>query len=241
MDHDKVRRQLTRTGTLRAGINMGNPLLVTGRTADGEPDGVAPDMARALAARLEIPVKLVPFSKPAEVAAAAGGDAWDICLIGAEPQRADKIEFTAAYVEIEATYLVPAGSPIIGLEEVDRPGVRIAVMGGSAFGLWLDRNIKHAELVRADSLGTAAETFARERLDVLAGLRPGLLKDAEAMPGARLLDGRFMSVKQAIGVDKPNQEAFAFVSEFVREAKKSGLVAELVAKHKVAGLSIAAI
>ena len=241
MDHGEAKRQLTKTGALRAGINMGNPLLVTGRTADGEPDGVAPDMARALAFRLGIPVKLVPFAKPAEVAAAAGGDAWDICLIGAEPQRADKIEFTRAYVEIEATYLVPAGSSITVLKEVDMSGVKIAVMGGSAFGLWLDRNIKHAELVRADSLGSSAELFMRDRLDALAGLRPGLLKDAGGMPGSRLLDGQFMSVQQAIGVEKPNQEAFALVADFVREAKEGGLVAELIAKHRVVGLSIAAV
>ena len=128
-------------------------------------------------------MKYVPFPKPGELADAAGTDAWDIGLIGAEPARAEKIAFTAAYVEIEATYLVPAGSPLQTIAEVDRPGVRIAVTARSAYDLWLERNIKHAELVRSDSLASATEKFVRDKLDALAGLRPGLLGDIQKLPG----------------------------------------------------------
>src|ERR1700693_5902905 len=133
--------ELAPHGVLRAAINMGNFLLVTGRKPSGDPDGVSPDMARAIAERLGVPVKYVPFPKPGELADAVGNDAWDIGLIGAEPARAEKITFTAAYVEIEATYLVSAGSPITSIAEVDRPGVRIAVSARSAYDLWLERNI----------------------------------------------------------------------------------------------------
>ncbi|HET6195228.1 MAG TPA: transporter substrate-binding domain-containing protein, partial [Acetobacteraceae bacterium] len=133
--------ELAPHGVLRAAINMSNFLLVTGRSPSGDPDGVSPDMARAIADRLGVPVKYVPFPKPGELADAAGTDTWDIGLIGAEPARAEKIAFTAAYVEIEATYLVPAGSPIQTIEEVDRPGIRIAVTARSAYDLWLERNI----------------------------------------------------------------------------------------------------
>src|SRR5580765_7519816 len=122
---DKARAELAPTGVLRAGINLSNFLLVTGRSANGDPEGVAPDMAAAIAKSLGVGVKLVPYKSPGELGDAVGSNAWDIGLIGAEPQRAEKIAFTAAYVEIEATYLVPAGSPITQISQVDRPGGRI--------------------------------------------------------------------------------------------------------------------
>src|SRR5499433_1686100 len=128
----EVVSELAPTGVLRAAINMGNALLVTGRTRSGDPEGVAPDMAREIASRLGVPVVYVPYARPGELADAAGSGVWDIGLIGAEPQRAEKIAFSPAYVEIEATYLVPAGSPLRTLADVDKPGVRISVTGRSA-------------------------------------------------------------------------------------------------------------
>ena len=229
--------ELAPTGVLRAGINMANFLLVTGRSADGGPDGVAPDMARAVAEQLGVGVAYIPYATPGELADAVGD--WDVGLIGAEPQRAEKIAFSPAYVEIEATYLVPAGSPIQAIDQVDRAGVRIAVTARAAYDLWLARNIRQAELVRADSLDGAFELFVREKLDVLAGLRPRLLTDIEKLPGARLLDGRFTAVQQAIGTPRRNEAGAAFLRDFVEKAKASGLVAELIARHKVRGLSVA--
>lgn len=231
--------ELAPHGVLRAGINLGNFLLVTGRSAAGDPEGVSPDMAATIAERLGVPVQYVPFKSPGELADQAGNDVWDIGLIGAEPQRAEKIAFTNAYVEIEATYLVPAGSSIQSIAEVDRPGVRIAVTGRSAYGLWLDRNIEQAELVRSDTLDSAYEQFVADGLEALAGLRPRLLSDVEKLPGARILDGQFAAVQQAIGTAKANTAAAAFLAEFVEEAKASGLVASLIEKHKVVGLSVA--
>jgi polar amino acid transport system substrate-binding protein len=233
--------QLAPTGVLRAGINMGNFLLVTGRTPEGDPDGVSPDMARTVAARLGVPVKLVPFARPNEIAEAAGTGAWDIALIGAEPQRAAKISFTAAYCEIEATYLVPAGSPITAIDQVDRPGIRIVSSAGAAYTLWLERNIKKAELVLVPGGGGAAfRKFVEDKAEVYAGLRPGLLSDVETLPGARILDGQFMAVQQAIGTARANEAGAAWLRSFVEEAKRSGLVAQLIEKHKVRGLSVAA-
>ncbi len=232
--------QLAPTGVLRAGINMSNFLLVTGETAGGDPDGVSPDMAAAIAEKLGVPCKLVPFKSPGEVADAAGKNIWDIGNIGAEPQRAKVMDFTAAYVEIEATYMVPANSPIQSIEEVDREGVRIAHPPRSAYGLWLANNIKHATLVPAEGLGGAFDLFVNEGLDALAGLRPGLIKDIDKVPGARMLDGQFSAVQQAVGVNKGNDAAYAFLKEFVEEAKASGFVAGLIDKHGVEGrLSVA--
>lgn len=235
-----VLSQLTPSGVLRAGVNLGNFLLVTGRTPAGDPEGVAPDMARAVADRLGVAVRFVPYARPSELADAAGTGAWDIGLIGAEPQRAERIAFTAAYCEIEATFLVPAGSPLASLDQVDRPGVRIVSSAGAAYTLWLERNIRQARLVLVPGGGAAAfRHFVDQGAEVYAGLRPGLLTDAAALPGARILDGRFMAVQQAIGTARANEAGAAWLSGFVEEAKRSGLVASLIEKHKVRGLSVA--
>jgi polar amino acid transport system substrate-binding protein len=232
--------QLAPTGVLRAGVNMGNFLLVTSRAENGDPAGVSPSMAKAIADRLGVPVKYVPFARPNEVADAADTNTWDIALIGAEPQRAAKISFTAAYCEIEATYLVPAGSPITSMAQVDKPGIRIGVSAGAAYALWLERNIKQATLIQVPGGGNAAlQKFIDDKMDVFAGLRPGLLGDVEKLPGARILDGQFMAVQQAIGTAKQNDAAFAFLKDFVEEAKRSGLVAGFIEQHKVRGLSVA--
>jgi polar amino acid transport system substrate-binding protein len=236
----EVVSQLAPTGVLRAGINLSNFLLVTGRSAAGDPEGVAPDMAREIATRLGVPIKYMPYKTPGELADAAGTGAWDIGLIGAEPQRAAKIAFTAAYCEIEATYLVPEGSHLKAIADVDQAGVRIAVTGRSAYGLWLDRNIRNATLVRSDTLDSAYDQFVRDKLDALAGLRPRLLSDVKKLPGARILDGQFAAVQQAIGTARQNAAGAAFLHSFVEEAKASGLVARFIARHKVVGLSVAA-
>jgi polar amino acid transport system substrate-binding protein len=236
-----VAAELAPHGVLRAAINMGNFLLVTGKTASGDPDGVSPDMARAIAAKLGVPVQFVPYARPGELADAAGSDVWDIGLIGAEPARAEKIAFTLAYVEIEATYLVPSGSSIERIEHVDRPGVRIAVTARAAYDLWLERNIRHATLVRGQNQANTIEIFLADKLEALAGLRPGLLGDVEKIPGARILDGQFTAVQQAVGTAKANSAAATFLESFVAEAKASGLVASLIEKHGVVGrLSVAA-
>jgi polar amino acid transport system substrate-binding protein len=235
----RVVAELAPKGVLRAGINMSNFLLVTGKTAAGDPQGVAPDMAAEIARRLGVPVAYVPFERPSKLADAAGTDAWDIGLIGAEPQRAAKITFTPAYCEIEATYLVPEESSISGVADVDRPGVRITVRRGAAYDLWLERNIKHAAVLRSDSADGPFNQFVGDKLEAYAALKPALLKDREKLPGSRILPGNFMTVQQAIGTEKNNAAGAAFLRDFVAEAKTSGLVARLIEKHRVQGLSVA--
>ena len=162
--------ELAPSGTLRAGINLSNFLLVSDRHSSGAPIGVAPDMAREIADRLGVGLSLVPFSSPGELADAAEKDVWDIGLIAAEPARAETIAFSPAYVEIEATYLVYDDSPLQMIVDVDQPGIRIAVSERSAYDLYLTRNLEHASLVRAIGLAAALELFKREKLDALAGL-----------------------------------------------------------------------
>jgi polar amino acid transport system substrate-binding protein len=236
----KIVAELAPHGVLRAAINMGNFLLVTGRSPNGDPTGCSPDMAFAIAARLGVPVQYVPYARPGELADDAGQDKWDIGLIGAEPQRAQKIEFTAAYAEIEATYLVPAGSPIKSIAEVDRAGNRIVVTARAAYDLWLERNIKNATLIRGNNAAETLKIFEEQKIEALAGLRPGLITDIEKMPGARILDGQFTAVQQAVGTAKANQAGAAFLRDFVEEAKRVGIVKSLIEKHGVVGrLSVA--
>ena len=234
-----VAMELAPTGTLRAAINLANFLLVTGKKPNGDPDGVAPDLAAAIADDLGVDIKYVPFATPGELADAVGDGAWDIGLIGAEPARAEHIDFTAAYAEIEATYLVLADSPLKQLEDVDQPGIRIAVSARSAYDLYLTRHLKHAELVRAEGLDASYELFVREGLDALAGLKPRLLFDVETLGQARLLEGRFTAVQQAVGTPTDRKDSAAYLRSFIETAKASGLVAQLISRHRVKGLSVA--
>ena len=236
----EVIAQLTPTGALRAGINMSNFLLVVDKTASGDPVGPSPAIAQAIADALGAPLKLVPFDHPSDVAAAAGKDKWDIGNIGAEPQRAAVMDFTAAYAEIVATYLVPPGSPIQSIDEVDKPGNRISVSKGSAYGLWLENNIKQAELKAIAGGDEAFDQFVNEKMDALASLRPRLLTEKDKMPGSRILDGQFAAVQQAVGVNKGNDAAYAWLKDFVEHAKSSGMVAGFIEKYGVEGkLSVA--
>lgn len=231
---------LAPTGTLRAAINLSNFLLVTGRDVDDNPTGVSPAMAGALAAKLGVACQPITYSSPSELADAATNGVWDIGNIGAEPKRAEHIAFTAAYCEIESTYLVAADSPITAIEQVDQPGIRIASAARTAYDLWLERNLEHAELVHGEGLEDSFEVFTAGGCDALAGLRPGLIPDAERLPGSRILDGYFSTVQQAMGTPRGRDDAgSAYLADFVEAAKSSGLVAALIAEHRVVGLSVA--
>lgn len=231
---------LAPAGRLRAGINLSNFLLVSARTSDGGPAGVSPDMARAAADWLGVELQAVTYESPALLADAAPLDAWDLALLGAEPQRAEVIAFTPAYVGIEATYLVPPGSALRTIADVDAPGIRIAVNDRTAYGLWLDRNILHAELVRADTMDGTLAVFVEQHLDALAGLTARLVADAAAVPGATILPGRFMTVRQAMGVPRAKDAALPHLTRFVEAAIASGFVADLIRRHGVVGLDVLA-
>jgi len=235
----EVVAQLAPTGTLRAAINMSNFLLVVDKTDAGNPIGPSPDVAAAIAEALDVPLELIPFRTPSEIVDAAGTGVWDIGNIGAEPQRAAVMDFTSAYAEIEATYLVPAGSPLREIVDVDQPGNRISVAAGSAYGLWLENNIKNAELNPITGQ-RAFEQFVNESMDAIAGLRSQLVKEARRLPGARILDGQFAAVQQAVGINKGNDTSLVWLQQFVEEIKADGTVARLIEEHNVQGqLSVA--
>ena len=239
MPSPAVITELTPTGALRVGVNLSNFLLVTGKTASGDPVGVSPDIGAEIARRLGVPIKYVPYKTPGELADAVDRNEWDIGNIGAEPQRAEKIAFSTASCEIQSTYLVPVGSPLKTIADVDKPGVKIACGARTAYGLWLERNIKHATIVWAEGLDASYNTFVTQKLDALAGLKPKLLTEVQKLPGARILDGQFSAVQQAIGTPKRNVHTAKFLQSFVDEVKASGFVQSLIDKHKAVGLSIA--
>jgi polar amino acid transport system substrate-binding protein len=235
-----ARKELAPTGTLRVGLNMSNFLLTASDSATGKPKGIAAELGQEFARRLGVAAELVPFPNPGALAEAAKTGAWDIGFLGAEPQRANEIDFTAAYVEIEATYLVPPGSPLKAIAEVDRKDVRIAVPEKSAYELYLTRSLKNAELVRTKGADAAFKQFVADKLDALAGLRPRLVTDHEKLPGSRILDGNFTAVQQAAGVPKGRPAGAKLLREFIEEARATGLVAQLIEKHGIRGLTIAA-
>ena len=235
-----TQRDLAPTGKLRVGLNYGNFLLVLRDKPDGTPQGIAPDLARELAKRLEMGVEFVKFEAAGKLADGVKTGAWDVAFLGNEPQRAAEIAFSPAYLEIPVTYLVPAGSPIKSLADVDKKGVSIAVADKSAYHLFMMRELKSAELVSADGIDGSYKLFIDSKLDALAGLKPRLLTDQQKNPGSRVLDGQLTTVQQSIGVPKSHEAAARYLKEFAEEMKKSGFVADAIARHKVPGVTVAA-
>ena len=231
---------LTPGGKLRVGVNLSNFLLVA-KQPDGSLKGIVPDLAAELGRRLKAPVEFVHYAGPGQLADAAGSGAWDVGFLGAEPQRAAVIAFSDAYLEIPATYLVPSGSPIKTIDQVDRPGVRIATMAKSAYELWLSRNIKQATLVRADTIPGTFDMFQAQKLEVLSGLLPRLVTDVERLPGARILEGRFTAVQQAIGTPKARSAGAAYLQAFAADMRTSGFVADAIKRHNVKGVKVASV
>jgi len=218
-------KALAPTGKLRAAINYGNPVLAQPDAATGQPRGVSVDLARELGARLGVPVELVTFDAAGKVFAALGSGAWDIAFIAIDPARSAEIDFTAPYVVIEGTYLVPVSSPLRSIADVDRAGVRIAVGNKSAYDLYLSRTLKRAQLVRAPTSPGAVELFVKEKLEAAAGVKQPLVQFAQGNSNVRVIDGRFMAIEQAMGTPRGRDAGAKYLREFVEEMKASGFVA----------------
>ena len=233
-----VRGDLASTGKLRAAINYGNYILATKDQSTGESRGVAVDLAQELGRRLGVPVELVGFDSVTAMGDAAPSGKWDIAFLGSDPQREALMSFTAAYLEIEATYLVSGSSPLRTAADVDREGVRVAAAARSNYELFLSRNLKHARLVPTRP-GAGLELLATGKVDALAGLTQGLLDIAPKLPGSRVLEGRFMAVQQSIAVPKGRDAGLAYLKRVVEDAKASGLVARAIEKTGARGVSVA--
>ena len=229
----------TPTGALRASINLGNPILA-GKDANGEPAGVSVDLAREFARRLGVKLELVVFEKAAASVEAVRTEQADIGFFAIDLLRSEGMQFTAPYVLIEGSYLVPASSAIARNEDVDRSGTRIAVGAGSAYDLFLTREIRQAGIVRVQGAKGVMDSLHAGQVEVAAGIRQVLEAEAARTPGLRLLPGRFMVIRQAMGTPSSRgAEAGAALAAFVEDMKASGFVAEALARHRVQGASVA--
>jgi polar amino acid transport system substrate-binding protein len=225
--HDPaVLADLTRGGRLRAALNHGNPVLVQRDPASGEPRGVSPELARELAHRLGVELEFVHFDAAGKVFDAIPAGVWDVAFLAIDPARAAGIDFTAPYVIIEGSHLVPEDSPFREIGDLDRPGVRIAVGRNAAYDLYLTRALKHAQLVRAPTSAAAIELFMEEGLDAAAGVRQPLLAFAQAHRGLRVIDGSFTRIEQAMGTPKGRSAGATYMRSFVEEMKANGFIAE---------------
>ena len=228
-----ARSDLAPTGKLRAGINLGNGVIATRDPVTREARGIAVNVARELGRRLGVPVELVVFEQARIAVDALQAGALDVVFVAIEPVRADGMDFTAPYAEIEGSYAVPAGSPIRSIAEVDREGVRISVVARSNYDLYLSRTLKHARLVRAETTQGSADVFSAGKVDVFAGVKQRVDDAVARTPGSRVLAGRFMAIRQAIGTPKGRAAGLAYLREFVEDIKASGLVAREI---ELAGL-----
>jgi polar amino acid transport system substrate-binding protein len=234
-----ARSDLAPTGKLRVGINFGNALLASKDPASGKPQGIAVDLANELGRRMSVPVEIVSYDAAGRMADGVKTGAWDVAFLGAEPERANEIAFSTPYLEIEATYLVPAGSPLRTIADVDREGTRIAVSEKSAYDLFLTRNLKRARLMRTPGADASVVLFTAEKMDALAGLKPALLAAAEKIPGSRVLEGRFTVVQQAVGTPKDRDAGAKYLREFVEDVKASGFVGQAIKKNAIRGVTVA--
>ena len=237
----EVRAALAPSGTLRAAINFGNPILATRSPVTGQASGVSVDLARELGQRLGLPVQLVLYTAAGKVVEGMASGAWDIGFFAIDPVRAADIDFTPAYVVIEGAYLVATDSPIARNDDVDRTGVRVVVGRGSAYDLYLTRELQHATIVRAATSPGVTDMLVAEHLEVAAGVKQQLQSDAQRLPGLRLLEGRFMLIQQSMALPKGRgAQARAYLDEYVQQMKACGFVAQALQRHGIEGAAVAA-
>lgn len=235
-----MRTAFAPTGTLRASINLGNPILAARDAASGEPVGVSVDLARALAQRLEVPLECLVFDKAAQSVEAVRGERADIGFFAIDPARSEGLGFTAAYVLIEGSYLVPGSASLQDNAEVDRAGLRVGVGSGSAYDLFLTRELKAARIERFFNAEAVTQALKDGQIEVAAGIRKQLQTLAQADAGLRLLPGRFMVIQQAMGLPASRgADARAALAAFVEEMKAGGFVAEALARHRIDGGTVA--
>lgn len=231
--------ELAPTGRLRAAINFGNPVLASKDAATGEARGVSVDLSRELARRLGVPLDLVTYNAAGRVVDALKTGAWDVAYVAIDPVRANQISYSPPYVVIEGAYLVRQDSPLRSNAEVDRTGVRVAAATGSAYDLYLSRELKQAKIVRAPTSPAVTDLFVTQGLEVAAGVKQQLEADARRIPGLRLLEGRFMVINQAMGTPKGREAGARYLRDFIEEMKASGFVARALDRHRIEGAAVA--
>jgi polar amino acid transport system substrate-binding protein len=231
---------LVRAGKLRAGMGVVAPHWAVKNAQTGELQGVAVDIARNLAGRIGIELVVVEYPSPPAVLNGLKDNAWDVAFLAIDPSRAVVVDFSLPYLQIDATYLVPDGSSIRGVADADQPGVRIAVARESVEGIVLSRLLRRAELRNVDTIPAGLELLRTKNADVLAAPRPALLLLAPRLPGSRVLSDRFHAAFGAMAVPKGRTALLSYITEFIEEAKASGLVQRAIDGSNVRGVQVAA-
>jgi polar amino acid transport system substrate-binding protein len=232
--NEEIVKQLAPSGKLRVGINFGNMVLAQGTPE--APLGITPDLARELGKRLGVPIEFIPYDAAGKTFEALKAGKLDIIFLAIEPVRAAEIEFTAPYVLIEGVYLVPKDSPLKAVADVDRDGVRIGVNKDSAYDLFLTRTLKHATLVRAEN---GVDIFVKDKLDASAGVKQPMVAYAKTDPNVKVMDGRFMEIRQAMGTPKGRTVGAQYLHAFIEEMKVSGFVADALKRSNQPDAAVA--
>jgi len=230
---DLISKQLAPAGILRIGINMSNFLLVSGVNPSGFPEGVSPDLGKRIAKELNIPYKLVRYNGPGELADAVNENQWDIGNIAFEPKRAETIDFTNSYINIDANFLVRKIDNFKTNKEVSRAKVKISVAERSAYDLWLTDNFKDIQLIRSNSIENSHILFNEGKADILAGLKPKLIEELSKNNQLEIIEDPFTFIKQSVGVKKGNSKIIQFLNSFILELIKEGFIEKLLKKYKV--------
>ena len=237
---DALRLEFAPTGVLRAGVNLGNPVIAQKDPAGGAPRGVGPDLARALAESLGVGITYVTYDTAGKMADAVKQGAWDVAMLADDPLRANEIAFSRPYVQIEGTYMVRKDSPLARIDDFDRKGVKIAVGNKTAYDLYLSRTVKNAELVRAPTSIDAVKLFESDRsVEAVAGVKNPLMAIAAKDASLRVIEGNFMVIGQASGVPKGRDRAAKYLRDFIEEKKRSGFVAAALKRSGVTDATVA--
>ena len=230
---ETIYKKLVPTGVLRVGINMSNFLLINGKDSDGLPDGVSPDIGKRLARELNVECKLIQFKKPGLLADAVDEDMWDIGNIACEKERSKTIDFTNPYVNIDANFMFRKKDNLKTNDDINLPGIKIAVLERSAYDLWLTENFKNVELIRVNTIEESHQLFREDKVNVLAGLKPKLIEEIKTNNDFQIINNPFTYIKQSIGIKKGNPETLDFLNKFITNLIKEGYVENLLKKHNV--------
>ena len=228
-----ISKKLAPRGVLRVGLNMSNFLLVSGEDKLGLPEGVSPDVGKKIAEELNVACKLVKFGRPGLLADAVNDDLWDIGNIAHEKERSKTIDFSDPYVNIDANFIYKNKDNFKSNEEINSPGIKIAVAERSAYDLWLTDNFKNVEIIRASSIDESHNLFRNNKVDVLAGLKPKLIDELAINNDFKIITNPFTFIKQSVGVKKGNPEILEFLNRFISKLIREGYIKELLKKHKV--------
>ena len=228
-----ISNKIAPLGVLRVGLNMSNFLLVSGEDKLGFPEGVSPDVGKKIAEELNVACKLVKFGRPGLLADAVNDDLWDIGNIAYEKERSKTIDFSDPYVNIDANFIYKNKDNFKSNEEINSPGIKIAVAERSAYDLWLTDNFKNVEIIRAPSIDESHNLFRNNKVDVLAGLKPKLIDELAINNDFKIITNPFTFIKQSVGVKKGNPEILEFLNRFISKLIREGYIKELLKKHKV--------